>query len=208
MIITHRQLRRIIREASKSTIKYNADPALKGDQTKLPDNLQKAIIDKTDKKDIEETDEIMTDGEHPKEYKPKEKSVRGMTRGEAFDKTQEDLASGDPEREARAWRRREAMEDYANENRVRLPESHFRALIRTVLNEELSKATESKIRKIAKKRGMTFGSMKAEYKKGLAAWGTSGAKSGVSQHAWATARINKANPSDDWSVVKKSKAEG
>jgi len=31
-----------------STIKYNADPALKGDQTKLPDKLQKGIIDKED----------------------------------------------------------------------------------------------------------------------------------------------------------------
>ena len=146
------------------------------------------------------------DGKHPKEYSPKEKSIRGMTRGEAFDKTQEDLASGDPEREARAWRRRAAMEDYANENAIRMPESHIRTLIHSVLKEELSKSVESKIRKIAKERGMTFGSMKAEYKKGLAAWGTSGAKSGASQHAWATARIKKANPSDDWSVVKKSKA--
>mgnify|MGYP003124822952 FL=1 len=54
---------------------------------------------------------------------------------------------------------------------------------------------------------MTFGSMKAEYKKGLAAWGSSGSRPGVSQHAWAMARINKANPSDSWSVVKKSKAK-
>jgi len=69
MKITKRQLRRIIREEVQkrvgggqswgeeedtgtlgeddgSTIKYNADPALKGDQTKLPDKLQKAIIDK------------------------------------------------------------------------------------------------------------------------------------------------------------------
>ena len=33
-------------EDGGSTIKYNADPALKGDQTKLPDKLQKGIIDK------------------------------------------------------------------------------------------------------------------------------------------------------------------
>ncbi len=51
MRITKRQLRRIIKEAliqeeAEKTIKYNADPALKGDQTKLPDELQKAIIDK------------------------------------------------------------------------------------------------------------------------------------------------------------------
>jgi hypothetical protein len=33
-------------EGEGSTIKYNANPALKGDQTKLPDALQKGIIDK------------------------------------------------------------------------------------------------------------------------------------------------------------------
>jgi hypothetical protein len=33
----------------ESTIKYNANPALVGDQTTLPDGLQKAIIDKKDK---------------------------------------------------------------------------------------------------------------------------------------------------------------
>ena len=147
------------------------------------------------------------DGKHPKEYSPKEKSIRGMTRGEAFDKTQEDLASGDPEREARAWRRREAMEKKANEGRSYAAESYIRGLVSTLLREELSKTTEDKIRKIAKERGMTFGSMKKEFKKGLAAWGTSGSKTGVSQHAWAFARIKKANPSDDWSVVKKSKAQ-
>jgi hypothetical protein len=48
MRITVHQLRRIIREEAEKTIKYNADPALKGDQTTLPDKLQKAIIDKED----------------------------------------------------------------------------------------------------------------------------------------------------------------
>jgi hypothetical protein len=37
-------------EDEGSTVKYNADPALKGDQTTLPDKLQKGIIDKADKK--------------------------------------------------------------------------------------------------------------------------------------------------------------
>ena len=82
-----------------------------------------------------------------------------------------------------------------------------RNAVRSILVEELSKSTEDKIRKIAKDRGMTFGSMKAEFKKGLAAWGTSGSRTGVPQHAWAFARIKKANPSDDWSVVKKSKSK-
>jgi len=51
MRITKRQLRSIIREEAEKTIKHNANPALKGDQTKLPDELQKAIIDKEEEKD-------------------------------------------------------------------------------------------------------------------------------------------------------------
>jgi len=48
MRITKRQLRRIIREESKgSTKKYDDDSALQGDQSELPDALQKGIIDKT-----------------------------------------------------------------------------------------------------------------------------------------------------------------
>ena len=47
MKITRRQLRKIIREAEGSTKKYNDDSALKGGQSKLPDKLQKGIIDKT-----------------------------------------------------------------------------------------------------------------------------------------------------------------
>ena len=46
MKITKRQLRRIIKEAVKSTKKYDDNPALKGKQSKLPDELQKGIIKK------------------------------------------------------------------------------------------------------------------------------------------------------------------
>lgn len=47
MKITKRQLRKLVREAGGDTGKYDSDSALKGDQDKLPDGLQKAIIDKT-----------------------------------------------------------------------------------------------------------------------------------------------------------------
>jgi len=48
MKITKRQLRRIIREEkAKMSKKYDDDSALKGGQGKLPDALQKGIIDKT-----------------------------------------------------------------------------------------------------------------------------------------------------------------
>ena len=49
MKISKRQLRRIIREEVKSTKKYDDDPALKGDQDKLTDNLQKGNNDKEKK---------------------------------------------------------------------------------------------------------------------------------------------------------------
>ena len=187
-----------IKEADQeSTIKYNADPALKGDQTKLPDNLQKAIIDKASKSKKESHHEIdESDAPHPKQYG----APPGSKRAKQLDATKADLASGDPERVARGWRRRKRMDE------------SIRVLVRKIiaeqmLNEELSKSTEDKIRKIAKERGLTFGSMKDEFKIGLSAWGTSGSRTGVSQHAWAYGRIKKANPSDDWSNVKRSKAK-
>jgi len=56
MKITKRQLQRIIREAAGSTKKYDDDSALRGKQGKLPDALQKGIIDKTiaDREEAEE----------------------------------------------------------------------------------------------------------------------------------------------------------
>jgi hypothetical protein len=54
MRITKRQLKRIIwEEAAKDTKEFDDDSALKGDQDKLPDHLQKAIIDK----EVEEEEE-------------------------------------------------------------------------------------------------------------------------------------------------------
>ncbi len=144
-------------------------------------------------KEIDEADEA---------HDPSYKAPSGSKRAKQLDATQADLASGDPKREKRAWARRERMERQHNEKN-----ESFRRKLQSIIYEELSKSTEDKIRKTAEERGMTFGSMKAEYKKGLAAWGSSGSKPGMSQHAWAQARINKANPSDDWSVVKKSKAK-
>lgn len=81
----------------------------------------------------------------------------------------------------------------------------LREMIEEVLAEALSKKTKATLRKKAEDRGLTPGSVEAEYKKGLAAWATSGSRKGMSQHQWAMARVNSANPSKDWAVVKKSK---
>jgi hypothetical protein len=71
----------------------------------------------------------------------------------------------------------------------------------------LSAATKETLNKKADKRGLTRGSVYAEYRKGLAAWATSGSRKGMSQHQWAHARVNSATPSKPWAVVKKSKAK-
>ena len=191
MKITKRQLQRIIREeAAKSTKKYDDNPALKGKQDELPDHLQKGIISKN----IEEDDAP---------HEPQYDAPQGSKRDKQLDATKADLASGDPDRKARAYRRRERMERQEREKN----ESAIRALIDEIIQEELSKKTKATLRKKAKERGFTAGSVESEYKKGLAAWDSSGSRKGMTQHQWAMARVNSANPSKDWAVVKKSKAK-
>tara|TARA_Y100000992_G_C21173305_1_gene446994 strand:+ start:305 stop:643 length:339 start_codon:yes stop_codon:yes gene_type:complete len=69
----------------------------------------------------------------------------------------------------------------------------------------LSAATKETLKKKANKRGLTPSSVYAEFRKGLAAWATSGSRKGMSQHQWAHARVNSATPSKSWAVVKKAK---
>jgi hypothetical protein len=71
----------------------------------------------------------------------------------------------------------------------------------------LSAATKETLKKKAKKRGLTPGSVYAEYRKGLAAYYSSGSRKGMSAHQWAHARVNSANPSKSWAVVKKAKGK-
>jgi hypothetical protein len=80
MKITKRQLRRIIREVDGSTKKYDDDSALKGDQSKLKDALQKAIIDKTveDRETREEEDRE----ESNESFKITKRQLRRMIREE------------------------------------------------------------------------------------------------------------------------------
>lgn len=144
----------------------------------------------------------------------------GSKRDRQLDQTQADLESGDPERVAKAYRRRERMEKAEREKPgfESKPRSdsesakdegieELRAYVSEVVAEALSKKTKSTLHKKAEKRGLTPGSVEAEYKKGLAAWATSGSRKGMSQHQWAMARVNSANPSKSWAVVKKSKSK-
>ena len=71
----------------------------------------------------------------------------------------------------------------------------------------LSAATKATLKKKAEKRGLTPGSVYAEYRKGLAAFYTSGSRKGMTAHQWAMARVNSANPSKSWACVKKKKSK-
>ena len=72
---------------------------------------------------------------------------------------------------------------------------------------KLSAKTKETLKKKAKKRGLTPSSVYAEYRKGLAAYYSSGSRKGMTAHQWAHARVNSANPSKSWAVVKKSKSK-
>ncbi len=152
---------------------------------------------------------------HPSHYSAPE----GSKRDKQLDATKADLASGDPKRVARAYRRRERMEKAERKKKgfknvprsdtkkesVRMPEATLREMIRKTLEEELSKATKASLKKKAEKRGLTPSSVYAEFRKGLAAWASSGSRKGMGQHQWAHARVNAATPSKPWAVVKKAK---
>jgi len=172
------------------------------------------------KKILDEKDEVVeeSDNPHPSQYG----APQGSKRDKQLDATKADLASGDPERIARAYRRRDRMEkqarnkkgfknkprkDTKKESAMRMTESQLREMIRNVLSEELSKKTKETLKKKAEKRGLTPGSVYAEFKKGLAAYATSGSRKGMTAHQWAHARVNSATPSKSWAVVKKSKAK-
>jgi hypothetical protein len=170
---------------------------------------------------LDETDDVLEAEKkpaHPGQYAAPE----GSKRDKQLDASIADLKSDDPERRERAWRRRERMEkkerekpgwknkprpDTKTEGFEALTETDLREMIQDVLEEELSKKLKATLRKKAEERGLTPGSVEAEYKKGLAAWGTSGSRPGISQHAWAMARVNAATPSKPWATVKKSKAK-
>ncbi len=69
----------------------------------------------------------------------------------------------------------------------------------------LSAAVKKSLDKKADRRGLTRGSVYSEFRKGLAAYYSSGSRKGMSAHQWAHARVNSANPSKSWAVVKKRK---
>ena len=155
---------------------------------------------------------------HPRQYGAK----KGSARARHLDKTTAALTDDDPSNDAAAWDAREEEESkHRNESYSRFSRSDLRNLINDVVEERklyqalneiedridekkkkkkkaaggLSKAVKKSLDKKADKRCLTRGSVYAEFRKGLAAWGTSGSRKGMSQHQWAHARVNSANPS-------------
>jgi len=183
----------------------------------MNDNLENALREII--REILEKDAVSA---RPRAYGAPE----GSKRDKQLDMTKADLESGDPERIQRAYNRREKMEKGErkkpgwenkprSDSKVAKRESieendllpRVAELINEILQEELSAKTKATLKKKAKKRGLTSGSVESEYKKGLAAWASSGSRKGMSQHQWAMARVNSANPSKSWAVVKKSKSK-
>ena len=99
---------------------------------------------------------------------------------------------------------REALIDEARKKK-RKSKKKTRKKKKSSSSGKLSDATKATLKNKTEKRGLTPGSVYAEYRKGLAAWATSGSRKGMSQHQWAHARVNSANPSKSWACVKKAK---
>jgi len=190
-----------------STKKYDDNPALKGKQDELPDHLQKGIITKN----LDEDDDAA--------HEPQYDAPQGSKRDKQLDQTKKDFekakklrkdgkAKEAKELEQRAYNRRDRMEKKERKNEsVMMSESELRELIANTLEEALSAKVKKSLDKKAEKRGLTKGSVYKEFEKGLAAFATSGSRKGMTAHQWAHARVNSAQPSKDWAVVKKSKAK-
>ena len=165
-------------------------------------------------------------------HDPNYGAPEGSARDKQLDQSKEDLKRAKKlrkdgktkqakELEQRVYNRRDRMEKKERSKKgfkskprpdtkkesVQMSEAALRKVIRSVLEEELSKATKATLKKKAEKRGLTPGSVYAEYRKGLAAYASSGSRKGMSAHQWAHARVNSATPSKPWAVVKKSKAK-
>lgn len=139
---------------------------------------------------------------HPSEYK----APKGSSRDTKLKKAQDLLKKGKKEE---AYKLRDEMEKQERDKPgfKNKPRKDSKSVNEAKSKKTLSKETEAKIRKVANKKGYTFGSLKQEYIKGLGAYYSSGSRPGMTAHQWAMARVNSASPSKDWANVKKSKSK-
>jgi len=93
-------------------------------------------------------------------------------------------------------------------------QENFEMIFENVLSEgKMSKKTNETLKKKADNAGISLRTVKAVYRRGLAAWAT-GHRQGTPQHAWAMGRVNSflsgkggARKADDdlWKKAKKKK---
>jgi quercetin dioxygenase-like cupin family protein len=190
----------------------------------LPDEVLKKIAKD---KDVDEASEPKPNEYQKKKYKARGKRGKTMAKAsELYKKNPNDpriyqmrADSEAAERNKKGYKTRKRSDSMEE----KLTRNQLRQLIMETLKEEmltsttdetaaemeegkgLSAKTKETLKKKANKRGLTPSSVYAEYKKGLAAWASSGSRKGMSQHQWAHARVNSATPSKPWAVVKKAK---
>ena len=139
----------ISEKGHKKTPKYDDHPALKGKQSKLPDGLQKGIISKSKKENIEaeEVDEFVdnlleSDTPNPKQYD----APQGSDRDKKLDQTKKDLKRADKlEKDGkkdqakklrqRAYNRREEMEEKERKKKKKNESVMDRDIMREYIEE-------------------------------------------------------------------------
>ena len=232
MKITKRQLRRIIKEESSRLLSEDKDQNKDGkndfEDVKIARMKASGMSDEEIKK--KHPDLFESENPHPKQYSAPQGSKRDShldyiqrlfkaadklesqgKKAEANKKLQtayeKRAEEEEKQRKKKGFKNKPRKDTKKESHHMRMTESDLREVIRNLLSEKLSKKTKATLKKKAEKRGLTPGSVYAEFRKGLAAWASSGSRKGMSQHQWAHARVNSATPSKPWAVVKKSKAK-
>jgi len=225
MIINEKKKRSKKKADGSRSVRMGAD---KNSNVTKMDFLPDAVLKKIAKeKNMDEKSGPKPNKYQKKKYKARGKRGRDMAKAsELYKKNPNDpriyklrVDSEEKERKKPGYKTRKRS-DSMKEN-FKLTRAQLRSLIMETLeeemldsmpeeddanmNEKLSAATKATLKKKAEKRGLTPSSVYAEYRKGLAAWASSGSRKGMTQHQWAHARVNSANPSKSWAVVKKAK---
>ena len=192
------------------------------------DFLPNKVLDKIAKdKDVDEASDPKPNKYQKKKYKARGKRGKAMAKAsELYKKNPNDpriykmrADSEDAERNKKGYKtkkRSDSMKESLTINQLRqlIIETLEEEMLTSITDEDIAEMEEGKglsaktkatLKKKANKRGLTPSSVYAEYKKGLAAWASSGSRKGMSQHQWAHARVNSAQPRKKWAVVKKAK---
>lgn len=207
-----RSLESLLREIKKGdTVSYSKKGKKVKGKVVVPDARGPLVgVDPEgpDEMEMVPEDKLGEADKHPPTYKPGKKSIRGMTRGEALEKSKEDIkkakelrkkgqAGKAKELEQRAYRRRESMEKAERgkksykHKKSRYSEAHLHGLLDEILAEKkYSASVEKSLKNKAKKHNAPLGALRTVYSKGLGAYSSSGSRPGQTPQAWAMARVN------------------